>query len=81
MCLYPANSLFLDGYLNGKGAERRRTYQMIRDAGFEIVSDHRLDDLANPIMGEDEQPNARSELTVGGSTPIKSMDELRPTLH
>jgi biotin synthase len=80
MCLYPANSLFLDGYLNGQGAERRRTYQMIRDAGFEIVSDHRLDDLADPIAGEDEQPNARSELTVGGSTPIKSMQQLRPTL-
>ena len=25
MCLYPANSLFLDGYLNGQGAERQRT--------------------------------------------------------
>jgi len=45
MTLYAANSLFLDGYLNTKGAERSRTFQMIKDAGFTIESDHSLDDL------------------------------------
>jgi biotin synthase len=78
MCLYPANSLFLDGYLNGRGAERRRTYHMIRDAGFEIVSDHPLEDLLDEVAG-DTNPQSRSELTRDG-VAIKSIDELRPAL-
>ena len=78
MCLYPANSLFLDGYLNGRGAERRRTYQMIRDAGFEIVSDHGLEDLMEELEA-DTAPHQRAEVTVDGSRPvIKSIEELRP---
>ena len=43
MALYPADSLFLDGYLNTKGDDRRRTLQMIQDAGFTISSDHPVD--------------------------------------
>jgi biotin synthase len=39
MALYPASSLFLQGYLNAKGADNDRTLQMIKDAGFTIVSD------------------------------------------
>jgi len=78
MCLYPANSLFLDGYLNGRGAERRRTYQMIRDAGFEIVSDHPLEELLGEI-GADTDPGKRAQVTVAGSRPaMKSEAELRP---
>lgn len=83
LCLYPANSLFLDGYLNGRGAERRRTYQMIRDAGFEIESDHGLDELLGEI--DADQPESRSggdgsvDLTVAGDRPaIKTLQELRP---
>lgn len=79
MCLYPANSLFLDGYLNGRGAERRRTYRMIQDAGFEIVSDQPLDDLLEEVEA-DTAPNQRvGELTREGVT-IKSVGELRPAL-
>lgn len=79
MCLYPANSLFLDGYLNGEGAERRRTYQMIQDAGFEIVSDQPLADLLDEIPA-DADPNAKtSELTRDG-VKIKSMQQLRPAM-
>jgi len=78
MCLYPANSLFLDGYLNGRGAERRRTYQMIRDAGFEIQSDHPLDELLGEI-GADTNPHQRAQVTVDGGRPtMKSEAELRP---
>ena len=36
LALYPANSLFLEGYLNTMGAEATRVYEMIQDAGFEI---------------------------------------------
>ena len=34
--LYPANSLFVDGYLTTRGDAARETYQMIADAGFSI---------------------------------------------
>ena len=78
MCLYPANSIFLDGYLNGRGAERRRTYEMIRDAGFEIVSDHPLEELLGEVEA-DTPPQQRSELTRNGVT-IKSIQELRPAM-
>ncbi|MEM8783383.1 MAG: biotin synthase BioB [Planctomycetota bacterium] len=79
MCLYPANSLFLDGYLNGMGAERRRTYAMIRDAGFEIESDHAVDELLEELPG-DVDPATRSEITVDGRQPeLKKIEQLRPT--
>ena len=51
--LLPANSLFLDGYLNGRGAERRRTYALIADAGFELVGDHAVDTLLDTLPAED----------------------------
>jgi biotin synthase len=34
--LYPANSLFVDGYLTTRGDAARETYQMIADAGFSV---------------------------------------------
>ncbi len=76
-CLYPANSLFLDGYLNGRGAERRRTYQMIQDAGFQIVSDTPLDDLLQDIP-EDRSPQEQPRTLTRDGVPIKSIQELRP---
>jgi biotin synthase len=36
LSLYPANSLFVEGYLTTKGDPVAETYAMIRDAGFEI---------------------------------------------
>ena len=36
MALYPANSLFTQGYLTTSGATPYADHQMIRDAGFEI---------------------------------------------
>ncbi len=36
LALYPANSLFVEGYLTTKGDAVKETYAMIRDAGFEI---------------------------------------------
>lgn len=82
MCLYPANSLFLDGYLNGRGAERRRTYQMIRDAGFEIESEHGgVDDLLEDIAADDpDSSKPPIELTLDGQRrpALKTLAELRP---
>ena len=34
--LYPANSLFVEGYLTTRGDGARETYQMIADAGFTV---------------------------------------------
>jgi biotin synthase len=36
LALYPANSLFVEGYLTTRGDAVSDTYRMIRDAGFEI---------------------------------------------
>jgi biotin synthase len=36
LALYPANSLFAEGYLTTRGEAARDTYQMIRDAGFVV---------------------------------------------
>ena len=36
MALYPANSMFIDGYLNAKGTAASRTLEMITDAGFTV---------------------------------------------
>ena len=39
MALYPANSMFIEGYLNATGTGASRTLQMIEDAGFTIKTD------------------------------------------
>ena len=36
MALYPANSIFTQGYLTTGGATAHHDHQMIRDAGFEL---------------------------------------------
>ena len=36
MALYPANSMFIEGYLNATGTATSRTLQMIEDAGFTV---------------------------------------------
>lgn len=76
MSLYPANSLFMDGYLNTKGAGRKRTLEMIRDAGFTIKSDKSLTDLLG--QGETPLPAGRSD---GPECSLKSVEELRPALN
>ncbi|MDA1191586.1 MAG: biotin synthase BioB [Candidatus Poribacteria bacterium] len=36
LALYPANSLFVEGYLVSRGDAKRKAYRMIEDAGFEV---------------------------------------------
>ena len=38
MALYPANSLFMDGYLTTGGQSASEAHRMIEDLGFEIES-------------------------------------------
>ncbi|OGQ97259.1 MAG: biotin synthase BioB [Deltaproteobacteria bacterium RIFOXYD12_FULL_57_12] len=74
MSLYPANSLFMDGYLNTRGNSRERTLQMIRDAGFVIRSDKTLEEL---LAAERQQ--ATSDDRAGQGVLLKVAQELRPT--
>ncbi|MEM6332832.1 MAG: biotin synthase BioB [Planctomycetota bacterium] len=86
MALQPANSLFLGGYLNARGAEARKLYGTLRDAGYTLDT---TADAAALFEGLDEVIDAEDRaadtkpatLTCGGQQPrdgIKSIDELRP---
>ena len=77
LCLYPANSLFLDGYLNARGEDRRRTYQLIRDAGFTIESEVEPTELLE--TSDPGGTGAPTDLTLDGATnAFKSRPQLRP---
>ncbi|MCF6290342.1 MAG: biotin synthase BioB [Desulfobacterales bacterium] len=73
LSLYPANSLFMDGYLNTKGNSREQTLRMILDAGFTIRSDKGLDEL----LARESKEGAEEERT-GEGVVIKSARDLRP---
>ncbi len=69
MSLYPANSMFLDGYLNAKGKEASRTFQMIEDAGFIIET--------NGDISEHLQHPQNEQVDV----PLKELEVLRPRIE
>ena len=69
MSLYPANSMFLDGYLNAKGKEAYRTLQMIEDAGFTIET--------NGDISEYLQHPPNKQVNV----PLKDLEVLRPRME
>ena len=77
LALYPANSLFLQGYLNTKGASRGRTLRMIKDAGFTIKSTINLDEL---LAQENDPAIPASNRSEGESyfPEIKELKDLRP---
>ena len=59
--LYPANSLFVEGYLTTKGDPVNETYQMIRDAGFEIEGNDAYHDERQA-----DSAQGRSEFRIPG---------------
>lgn len=61
--LWPANSLFVEGYLTTRGDGIHQTYRMIRDAGFEIDG--------NP-MYEREGEGSRFTIPGGGDELLKA---------
>jgi biotin synthase len=79
MGLYPANSLFMEGYLNTVGTKIHDTLQMIKDGGFEILSDKMLENL---IAAEAINVKLQSETDplVSESTVFKDLSLLRPNL-
>lgn len=79
LSLYPANSLFLQGYLNTKGDSRAKTLQMIKDAGFTIKSDFDIDTLLQQERAADAADNpAAGCCDESGEIHLKGLTELRP---
>ena len=75
MALYPANSLFLQGYLNTKGSSRAKTLRMIKDAGFTIKSTIDFDELLAKVEAE---PRGLAEKNSENYFEIKELKDLRP---
>lgn len=71
LSLYPANSLFMDGYLNTRGKSRKDTLRMIIDAGFTIKSDKSAAEL---LAHEMTEPRGAPQATPG----LKSAADLHP---
>ena len=67
LALYPANSLFVEGYLVTRGDNTDKTVQMIYDAGFEIegMEEYKNDELtsAGKFMIDDD-PNILNPKTT-----------------
>ena len=74
MALYPANSLFIDGYLNSKGGNRERVIRMIEDVGFVVKTDKDVKDLL-PSEG-----NRQLRVIDNHENVIKDINDLRPRL-
>ena len=69
MALYPANSMFIDGYLNAEGSTASRTLEMIRDSGFTVKTN-----------GEDTT-QLKAEETERRDVLLKELKVLRPRME
>ena len=69
MALYPANSMFIDGYLNAEGSTASRTLEMIRDAGFTVKTN-----------GDDTE-QLKQEETERRDVLLKELRVLRPRME
>ncbi len=69
MALYPANSMFLDGYLNANGSETSQTLQMIEDAGFTIETNGDISDFM------------RQTQKAKKNVLLKKLEVLRPNME
>jgi len=74
LALYPANSLFLEGYLNAKGRQTSQTLRMIKDAGFIIKSDFDLDQILN------NEPDSVATDLSAVSSDLKDFAQLKPLI-
>lgn len=78
LALYPATSLFLDGYLNAKGSSREKTLAMIQDAGFRIRSEHGTKAGGREFGVEDRDSRVEPpEQKDGQELLLKTKNELR----
>ena len=61
--LWPANSLFVEGYLTTRGDSLADTYRMIREAGFEVDG--------NPLQpGETAGGEEAAAFRLRGEAPL-----------
>jgi biotin synthase len=72
LALYPANSLFVEGYLTTRGDAARETYEMIRDAGFEVEG--------NPAYDADNAIDAESDTAGSFRIPGGGDEILKPEI-
>jgi biotin synthase len=63
LALYPANSLFVEGYLTTRGRDARATYKMIRDAGFVV-------ERADGSIASWESLGVEAGFAVPGDAPL-----------
>jgi biotin synthase len=63
LALYPANSLFVEGYLTTRGDAVAETYRMIREAGFEVAG--------NPLAARDGAAAEGFAIPGGGSELLR----------
>lgn len=72
LCLWPANSLFVEGYLTTRGDAIVDTYRMIRDAGFEVDG--------NPAYDREAYEGAAAGgFRLGDAAPLVRPDVARAT--
>lgn len=73
LALWPANSLFIEGYLTTRGDDARDTYRMIQEAGFEVQG--------NPTwQAMQDAPGPESSFRLrGGEGEILKPEIARPT--
>ncbi len=76
MGLYPASSLFMDGYLNTKGTNTLQTLTMIQDAGFKIRASKELDEVLAML---EQDATTQPPLDEAGQIVMKQLQDLRPT--
>ena len=69
MALYPANSMFVEGYLNAEGSATSRTLEMIRDAGFTVKTN--ADTTTQRNLKDAEKRDV----------PLKDLKVLRPRME
>jgi len=70
LVLWPANSLFVEGYLTTRGDAVNETYRMIADAGFEIAG--------NPLYHDERAEDLASFRLTGGDGEILKPDIAAP---
>jgi biotin synthase len=63
LVLWPANSLFVEGYLTTRGDAVKDTYRMIADAGFEVDG--------NPLYLDNEKRAVHFEIPGGGDEVLR----------
>ena len=66
LALWPANSLFVEGYLTTRGDAVRDTYRMIREAGFELEG--------NPLSCGEASAEGHEEEAAGGGFRLAGGD-------